>query len=82
MMWIIPARVDGTWKPPDGDMTLTQTFQMVSGALRRASRTPIAGGRLRGDQLTFTVGPAVPAAQRHAIEGTVATRRPRMDGPT
>jgi precorrin-6B methylase 2 len=52
LMWIVPARVEGTWSTPQGDMVLTQTFQMVSGTL---AGKPIEG-RLRGDEFTFTAG--------------------------
>lgn len=53
LMWIVPAKVEGTWHLPDGDLTLTQQFQKVSGTL---GSTPIANGRLRGDEITFTAG--------------------------
>ena len=53
--WIVPAKVEGTWQLPQGDLKLTQKFQMVSGTL---GAKPIADGRLRGDELTFTVGGA------------------------
>jgi hypothetical protein len=53
LMWIVPAKVAGTWKLPQGDLVLTQQFQMVTGTL---GSTPIADGRLRGDAIAFTVG--------------------------
>jgi hypothetical protein len=53
LLWIVPAKVEGTWQTPQGALTLTQKFQMVSGTL---GSTPITGGRLRGDELTFTAG--------------------------
>jgi SAM-dependent methyltransferase len=53
--WIVPAKVEGLWQLPEGELKLTQKFQMVSGTL---GSTPISGGRLRGDELTFSVGPA------------------------
>lgn len=52
LMWIVPAKVAGAWKLPQGDLTLTQQFQMVSGTL---GSTPLADGRLRGDAIAFTV---------------------------
>lgn len=63
--WIVPAKVDGTWQSPQGDLTLTQMFQMVSGTL---GSTAIADGRLRGAELTFHVG-----TKRYAgrVEGNV-----------
>jgi hypothetical protein len=52
-MWIVPAKVEGTWKLPQGDLTLKQQFQMVSGTLGTAA---ISNGRLRGEEITFNVG--------------------------
>jgi SAM-dependent methyltransferase len=53
MLWIVPARVGGTWFTPKGDLTLTQRFQFVSGTL---GDEPIEKGRLRGEEISFTVG--------------------------
>src|SRR6187200_1407621 len=33
LLWIVPAKVQGTWKTPQGNLTLTQTFQNVTGNL-------------------------------------------------
>lgn len=52
-LWIVPAKVEGTWTTPKGELTLTQRFQMVSGRLGPAA---IADGRLRGSQISFTAG--------------------------
>src|SRR4029434_6010613 len=55
-LWIVPAKVDGTWQLPQGELALKQTFQMVSGTLRSGNvSTPITG-RLNGDQISFTAG--------------------------
>jgi precorrin-6B methylase 2 len=57
LFWIVPAKVQGTWSLPQGELALTQTFQMVSGTIRNGTNTtPISNGRLRGDQITFTAG--------------------------
>ena len=53
LLWIVPAKVQGSWQAPQGELLLTQRFQMVSGTL---GGSQIAGGRLRGDSLSFTVG--------------------------
>ena len=60
LLWIVPAKVTGTWTSPQGDLVLTQTFQKVSGTL---GGKPIADGRLNGDQLTFTAGGAKQTAK-------------------
>jgi hypothetical protein len=55
MLWIVPAPVGGTWRTPKGDLTLTQRFQFVSGTL---GTEPIESGRVRGEEISFTVGAA------------------------
>ncbi len=56
LLWIVPAKVEGTWNTLRGELKLSQTFQMVSGTLTTGNNTvPISGGRLNGDQITFTV---------------------------
>ena len=53
LMWIVPAKVDGTWTTSQGDLVLKQKFQMVEGTF---DGKPITEGRLRGDELSFTAG--------------------------
>ncbi|MEY4634637.1 MAG: hypothetical protein RJA55_435 [Acidobacteriota bacterium] len=52
LFWIVPAKVEGTWGTPNGDLKLTQTFQMISGTLGNQALQ----GRLRGAEITFTAG--------------------------
>ena len=57
LLYIVPAKVAGTWRLAQGELTLNQNFQTVSGTLAAGgTSTPIANGRLRGDQITFTAG--------------------------
>jgi methyltransferase family protein len=53
LLWIIPAKVQGTWKMAEGNLTLNQQFQMLTGTL---GTTPISDAKMRGDQITFTAG--------------------------
>ncbi len=53
MMWVVPAKVAGTWRLGDQTLTLTQQYQIVSGTL---GSTPIANGKLNGEGITFTAG--------------------------
>jgi len=56
-LWIIPAKVEGTWQTPQGEIAFKQTFQMLSGTLKSGgSTTTIDNGRLHGDQISFAVG--------------------------
>jgi SAM-dependent methyltransferase len=53
LLYFVPAKVDGTWQTAQGPLTLKQQFQLVSGTLGTAN---IENGRVRGDELTFSVG--------------------------
>lgn len=72
LLWIVPAKVDGTWQTPQGALTLKQDFQLLSGTL---GSTPITEGKLRGEEITFKVGAAqyTGRVKGGAIEGTVST---------
>jgi hypothetical protein len=55
-LWIVPAKVAGTWKVADGELMFKQTYQTFSGALKGTHGiTPIAG-RLRGENIFFAGG--------------------------
>jgi 2-polyprenyl-3-methyl-5-hydroxy-6-metoxy-1,4-benzoquinol methylase len=74
LLWIVPAKVAGTWQLPQGTLTLKQTFQMISGTIRSGNvSTPITNGRLRGDQISFTAGGAqyTGTVNGNVIEGNV-----------
>jgi hypothetical protein len=73
MLWIIPAKVEGTWRSAAGDLTLKQEFQKVSGTL---GSTQVTDAALRGDQITFRAGEAEYQGRvnGNAIEGTVKTK--------
>ena len=56
-LWIVPAKVDGTWKLPQGEITLKQTYQTLSGSVRSgATTTPITDAKLNGEHISFTAG--------------------------
>ena len=72
LLWIVPAKVEGTWQTPQGALTLKQDFQNVSGTL---GTTPITEGKLRGEEITFKVGTAqyTGRVKGGAIEGTISS---------
>jgi len=71
-LWIVPAKVDGTWKLPQGELKLTQTYQTFSGSL---GTTPVTNGKLVGDRITFEAGSAryEGRVSGNTIQGTVRT---------
>ncbi len=71
--WLVPAKVGGTWQLPQGELTLKQEFQMITGTLKTGdASTPISNGKLRGSEISFTAGGTRYTGQvsGNAIEGT------------
>jgi hypothetical protein len=53
--WVVPAKVEGTWRMADGELRLTQTYQMLSGELSSAGRSvPITNAKMNGTRISFT----------------------------
>ena len=76
LLWIIPAKVEGTWKIPQGELKLIQKFQMVSGILKTEMNTiSISEGRLYGDEITFSANGETYSGRvnGNSIKGTVSS---------
>jgi len=56
LLWIVPARVGGTYKIPQGELFLSQEFQMLSGTLRTGGAPVPVAGRVRGEAISFKAG--------------------------
>jgi hypothetical protein len=62
-MWIVPAKVGGTWKidvtgggARSYEATLNQQYQNVSGNAKADGKTvPVSNGKLRGETITFNL---------------------------
>lgn len=52
----MPAKVAGTYQTPQGEVTLKQQFQMLSGTLRTGGKTLALEGKVRGEELNFRAG--------------------------
>ena len=83
-MWIVPAKVAGTWMLPEGELTLKQTFQNITGVLKSAGVETPVNGKVNGEAINFTAGVAEYSGRvaANSIEGTIkdgakwkATRR-------
>jgi SAM-dependent methyltransferase len=54
--WIVPAKVQGSWKFRDGKLNLEQKYQMVGGTFQNGTTTlAIEDGRLYGKEITFSI---------------------------
>jgi SAM-dependent methyltransferase len=56
LLWIVPARVAGTHKLPQGEVTLKQQYQMLSGTLSTEGKSYALEGKVRGEDVTFKAG--------------------------
>lgn len=78
LLWIVPAKIDGDWtietEGLSGTLSLKQQFQTFTGMVKAGdTSTPVTGGRLTGDELTFT---AVGTAYTGKVNGD------RIEGKT
>ena len=56
LLWIVPARVAGSYKTPQGELVLKQEFQLLSGTLRTGGAPLPVAGRVRGEAISFKAG--------------------------
>jgi len=60
LLWIVPAKVDGSWKMNEGILTFDQEFQFFNGSLALGSNNlAIREGKLNGAEITFAAGNAI-----------------------
>jgi SAM-dependent methyltransferase len=76
LLWIVPAKVAGTWTVRGGTLLLEQAYQMLSGKLTVNGRSAdVVSARMHGDRIQFIAG-GLSYSGRVAgdtIEGTVMT---------
>jgi precorrin-6B methylase 2 len=56
LLWIVPAKVGGKHKLPQGELELKQQFQMLTGTLRAEGKTVPVKGKVRGEEVSFSAG--------------------------
>jgi hypothetical protein len=93
-LWIVPAKVEGTWQTASGELSLKQKYQTFTGTLKSGGATAqIADGKLNGSQLSFNAngvrysgrvnGDRIEGTARASAGGTTkwsATRAPAAAG--
>jgi precorrin-6B methylase 2 len=82
LLWIIPAKVNGTWSIGPDELVIKQDFQMILGTLSvKGKPVSLTDGRLNGNEITFRVGNALYLGQVEGkrIIGTVTTETTKSD---
>ena len=55
--WIVPAKVEGRWQLPRGEIQMQQSFQKVSGTVKfDADVLEIRDGTIEGNRISFSAG--------------------------
>jgi precorrin-6B methylase 2 len=73
LLWIVPAKAEGTWQLGNETLVLTQTFQMLEGTLGGRA---ITDAKMTGSEIAFTVGGGARYTGRvdgNAMKGTIST---------
>jgi precorrin-6B methylase 2 len=73
LLWIVPAKADGTWQLGSESLVLTQSFQKLEGTL---GGKPITDAKMTGDQIAFTVGGGARYTGKvggNSMTGTIST---------
>jgi precorrin-6B methylase 2 len=73
LLWIVPAKVEGTWQLGNEQLVLTQTFQMLQGTLGGRA---ITDAKMTGSDIAFTVGGGARYTGRvdgNSMKGTIST---------
>ena len=77
LLWIVPAKVHGTWTWANGRLQLTQEYQTVQGTATISGEPAhtVTKGRLNGEELTFIAGGQIyqGKVKGNRIEGTITT---------
>jgi precorrin-6B methylase 2 len=83
LMWIIPVKIEGTWKLDGGELTIRQAFQMISGTFKKDNKTSnVTDGRLKGDAITFSCNGATYTGHVNnakSMIGTATTNSAKWD---
>jgi hypothetical protein len=73
MLYIVPAKIGGTWRAGSDVLELKQEFQMLSGTLTSGGQATPVTGSLRGADLTLKAGERsiTGRVQGNQIDGTI-----------
>ena len=56
LLYVVPAKVAGAWRMPEGNLTLEQDFQRITGTFDiGGASVPIEHGRVNGAEISFSV---------------------------
>ena len=82
LLWIVPARAEGSYTLPQGELVLKQQFQVLSGTLTTEGRTLAVDGKVRGnDSQLHRRRQDLPRQDERHAPGDALSPRPGGSGP-
>lgn len=77
MMWIVPAKIEGSWRFEEGQLAFHQSFQMFYGTYQSSNESIyISDGKIKGYEISFTINGTEYTGRLtsdNTLEGTVST---------
>jgi hypothetical protein len=56
MLYIVPAKVGGTWRMSDGELAISQTYQTVTAILKNGTQSTELRGKMIGEEIRLSGG--------------------------
>ena len=56
LLYIVPAKVGGTWRTGDGELTISQTYQTVTAILKTGTQSTELRGKMVGEEIRLSGG--------------------------
>ena len=72
-LWIVPGQAGGRWRMPNGELTLTQTYQKLTGTWTTGGTAAPVTGSLRGEEMELTSS-GQPSWRGRVHDGTLELR--------
>jgi SAM-dependent methyltransferase len=83
LMWIVPAKIEGSYKFAEGDLNIEQEFQLFYGSYTKGSEiTLIKEGRINGFGITFVLNGEKYSGEMSSngnLSGTVTSKNHKRD---
>lgn len=76
LMWIVPAKVDGSWMMGTDELNIRQVYQILHGNLKSGGKSLLIDGRMNGNEISFKVNDTLYTGnvEGNKITGTVNSK--------
>jgi hypothetical protein len=75
--WLVPAKAEGEWQTPQGELTLEQKYQVLSGTLKNGNVIAPVSGKMAGSSIDIT---AAGTRYTGTLDGSTITGKANSGG--